>query len=55
VTYIPYYISLIHGHSVFIENAGPCVQATSATPMAPLFDDYECMAEEHLNDIAPLP
>jgi hypothetical protein len=23
--------------------------------MAPLFDDSECMAEEHLNDNTPLP
>ena len=37
------------------ENAGPYVQATSATPMAPLFDDYECMGEEHLNNNTPLP
>ena len=37
------------------KNVGPYVQATSATPMAPLFDDYECMAEEHLNDNAPVP
>jgi hypothetical protein len=54
VTYIPYFISPIHGHFVF-KNIGPYVQATSATPMAPLFDDYECMVEEHLNDNAPLP
>jgi hypothetical protein len=23
--------------------------------MAPLFDDYECMGEENLNDNTPLP
>jgi hypothetical protein len=37
------------------ERAGPNIQATSSTLMAPLFDDCECMAEEYPNDNTPLP
>jgi hypothetical protein len=37
------------------ESAGPNIHVASATPTTPLFDDYECMDEEHLNDNTPLP
>jgi len=40
---------------LIIDRVGPNIQATSATPMAPLFDEYNCMGEEHLNDNTSLP
>jgi hypothetical protein len=38
-----------------IERAGPNLPATSTTSTTLLFDDWECMEEEHLNDNTPLP
>jgi hypothetical protein len=37
------------------ESGGTSIQPTTTTSLEPLFDDCECMAEEHLKDNTPLP